>query len=150
MLDAVVARKHLSFKVLTQFDPASSQTRFTCFFYYAFKKDVGNLIPHVSPKIRLQNLNCWMMKFTVIPKKNLALGNLILSFKNLQDWKVNSLLSFSGGGLNLRELKAFILQKIQDWQKKFYYTVNNYMQVTGMVTGENFAFFIYRHFVEIL
>ena len=30
------------------------------------------------------------------------------------------------------------------------YTVNNYMQVTGMVTGENFAFFIYRHFVEIL
>ena len=29
-------------------------------------------------------------------------------------------------------------------------TVNNYMQVTGMVTGENFAFFIYRHFVEIL
>ena len=30
------------------------------------------------------------------------------------------------------------------------HTVNNYMQVTGMVTGENFAFFIYRHFVEIL
>ena len=30
------------------------------------------------------------------------------------------------------------------------YTVNNYRQVTGMVTGENFAFFIYRHFVEIL
>ena len=29
-------------------------------------------------------------------------------------------------------------------------TVNNYRQVTGMVTGENFAFFIYRHFVEIL
>ena len=24
------------------------------------------------------------------------------------------------------------------------------MQVAGMVTGENFAFFIYRHFVEIL
>ena len=32
----------------------------------------------------------------------------------------------------------------------FPYTVNNYRQVTGMVTGENFAFFIYRHFVEIL
>ena len=31
-----------------------------------------------------------------------------------------------------------------------YYTVNIYMQVTGMATGENFAFFIYRHFVEIL
>ena len=31
-----------------------------------------------------------------------------------------------------------------------HYTVNNYRQVTGMVTGENFAFFIYRHFVEIL
>ena len=31
-----------------------------------------------------------------------------------------------------------------------FYTVNNYRQVTGMVTGENFAFFIYRHFVEIL
>ena len=30
------------------------------------------------------------------------------------------------------------------------YTVNNYMQVTGTATGENFAFFIYRHFVEIL
>ena len=30
------------------------------------------------------------------------------------------------------------------------YTVNNYRQVTGMVTGENFAFFIYRHFVKIL
>ena len=30
------------------------------------------------------------------------------------------------------------------------YTVNNYRQVTGVVTGENFAFFIYRHFVEIL
>ena len=30
------------------------------------------------------------------------------------------------------------------------YTVNNYRQVTGMTTGENFAFFIYRHFVEIL
>ena len=30
------------------------------------------------------------------------------------------------------------------------YTVNNYMQVTGIGTGENFAFFIYRHFVEIL
>ena len=29
-------------------------------------------------------------------------------------------------------------------------TVNNYMQVTGMTTGENFAFFIYWHFVEIL
>jgi hypothetical protein len=29
-------------------------------------------------------------------------------------------------------------------------TVNNYRQVTGVVTGENFAFFIYRHFVEIL
>ena len=29
-------------------------------------------------------------------------------------------------------------------------TVNKYMQVTGMATGENFAFFIYRHFVEIL
>ena len=29
-------------------------------------------------------------------------------------------------------------------------TVNNYRHVTGMVTGENFAFFIYRHFVEIL
>ena len=24
------------------------------------------------------------------------------------------------------------------------------MQVTGMATGENFAFFIYRHFVKIL
>jgi hypothetical protein len=30
------------------------------------------------------------------------------------------------------------------------YTVNNYMQVIGIATGENFAFFIYRHFVEIL
>ena len=30
------------------------------------------------------------------------------------------------------------------------YTVNNYRQVTGMVTGKNFAFFIFRHFVEIL
>ena len=30
------------------------------------------------------------------------------------------------------------------------YTVDNYRQVTGMNTGENFAFFIYRHFVEIL
>ena len=30
------------------------------------------------------------------------------------------------------------------------YTVNNYMQVTGIATGENFAFFIYRHFVETL
>ena len=30
------------------------------------------------------------------------------------------------------------------------YTVNNYRQVTGMTTGENFAFFIYRHIVEIL
>ena len=29
-------------------------------------------------------------------------------------------------------------------------TVNNYMQVTGIATGENFAFFIYRHFVETL
>ena len=29
-------------------------------------------------------------------------------------------------------------------------TVNNYMQVTGIATGENFVFFIYRHFVEIL
>ena len=32
----------------------------------------------------------------------------------------------------------------------YIFTVNNYMQFTGMVTGENFAFFIYRHFVEIL
>ena len=32
----------------------------------------------------------------------------------------------------------------------YMYTVNNYMQVTGIATGENFAFFIYRHFVEIL
>ena len=71
----------------------------------------------------LLNFNFWIVKYTVIPKKTyLALANLILSFKNLQDWKVNSLLSFSGGGLNLRELKAFILQKIQAWQKKkFYY-----------------------------
>jgi hypothetical protein len=30
------------------------------------------------------------------------------------------------------------------------YTVNNYMQVTGIATSENFAFFIYRRFVEIL
>ena len=30
------------------------------------------------------------------------------------------------------------------------FTVNNYMQVTGITTGENFAFLIYRHFVEIL
>ena len=29
-------------------------------------------------------------------------------------------------------------------------TVNNYMQVTGIATGENFAFFIYRQFVETL
>ena len=71
----------------------------------------------------LLNFNFWIIKYTVIPKKTyLALASLILSFKNLQDWKVNSLLSFSGGGLNLRELKAFILQKIQAWQKKkFYY-----------------------------
>ena len=48
LLDAEVA--NLIFKVLTQFDPASSQTGFTCFFYYAFKKDVGTLFPHVSPK----------------------------------------------------------------------------------------------------
>ena len=34
--------------------------------------------------------------------------------------------------------------------KKLIYTVNNYMQVTGIATGENFAFFIYRHFVEFL
>ena len=27
-------------------------------------------------------------------------------------------------------------------------TVNNYRQVTGIATGENFAFFIYRHFIE--
>ena len=32
----------------------------------------------------------------------------------------------------------------------YIYTVNNYRQVTGMVTGENFALFIYRHIVEIL
>ena len=32
----------------------------------------------------------------------------------------------------------------------YLYTVNNYMQVTGIATGENFAFFIYRHFVETL
>ena len=29
-------------------------------------------------------------------------------------------------------------------------TVNNYMQVTGIATGENLAFFIYGHFVETL
>ena len=49
LLNTVLTRKHLSLKFLTQFDPASSQTGFTCFFYYAFKKDVGTLIPHVSP-----------------------------------------------------------------------------------------------------
>ena len=38
-----------------------------------------------------------------------------------------------------------------DWGRQQQpFTVNNYMQVTGMATGENFAFFIYWHFVEIL
>ena len=52
-------------------------------------------------------------------KKNyLALGNLaklmfrsILSFKNLQDWKVNIFLSFSGE--SSEGLRAFNLQKVQ-------------------------------------
>ena len=39
---------------------------------------------------------------------------------------------------------------ILDVMKRLINTVNNYRQVTGMVTGENFAFFIYRHFVETL
>ena len=43
--------------------------------------------------------------------------------------------------------QSTLIQNVCIYQK---YTVNNYMQVTGMVTGENFAFFIYRHFVEIL
>ena len=29
------------------------------------------------------------------------------------------------------------------------YIVNNYMRVTGISTGENFVFFIYRHCPEI-
>ena len=41
------------------------------------------------------------------------------------------------------------VKKIKDSDTKTY-TVNNYMQVTGIATGENFAFFIYRHFVETL
>ena len=50
----------------------------------------------VSSYSILQNFNFWMIEFTVIPKKNyLAHGDLILSFKNLQDWKVNIFLSFS-------------------------------------------------------
>ena len=45
----------------------------------------------------LQNFNFWMIKFTVIPKKNyLALDNLILSFKNWSFLKFLSFLSFSG------------------------------------------------------
>ena len=40
--------------------------------------------------------------------------------------------------------------KLMHFRPTISYTVNNYRQVTGMVTGENFAFFIYRHFVEIL
>ena len=48
-------------------------------------------------------------------------------------------------------IMSFILKMILYIYDVFYlYTVNNYRQVTGMVTGENFAFFIYRHFVEIL
>ena len=43
---------------------------------------------------KLQFLNDAIYSYT---KKNyLALGNLILSFKNLQDWKVNIFFSFSG------------------------------------------------------
>ena len=57
-----------------------------------------------------------------------------------------------------RGSKKVLHEKIQTggkWEEgpcllNIYYTVNNYRQVTGMTTGENFAFFIYRHFVEIL
>ena len=49
------------------------------------------------------------------------------------------------------EIDNLDIQIIKNQSKNFKpYTVNNYMQVTGMTTGENFAFFIYKHFVEIL
>ena len=47
-------------------------------------------------------------------------------------------------------LDYFFIYKNTWYLNIFSYTVNNYRQVTGMVTGENFAYFIYRHFVEIL
>jgi hypothetical protein len=57
--------------------------------------------------------NFWMIKFTIIPKKYyLALGNLTLSLKNLQDCKVN-ISQFFWWEVNLRGLRAFILQKVQ-------------------------------------
>ena len=100
----------------------SSTCALTSFFW---------LLGHVI-YLKLTRVECLLYHFTKFQflnnkiysytkKTYLALANLILSFKNLQDWKVNSLLSFSGGRLNLRKLKAFILQKIQAWQKKKLY-----------------------------
>ena len=53
------------------------------------------------------------------------------------------------------QLKTFALQVLVTkiscrFQSNLAGTVNNYMQVTGIATGENFAFFIYSHFAEIL
>ena len=56
---------------------------------------------------------------------------------------INTWLTGSFCLMRISLLRFFkIITKI--WPMRFYglFTVNNYMQVTGMVTGENFAFFI--------
>ena len=61
--------------------------------------------------------------------------------------------TFGLSQFQLNQQFDYISSILEIWVKIEYvntYTVNNYMQVTGIATGENFAFFIYRHFVEIL
>ena len=72
-------RIELSEKWILSDLPLSRETK-TNIYFFSFTK--------------LQFLNDKIYSYS---KKNyLALGNLILSFKNLQDWKVNTFLSFSG------------------------------------------------------
>ena len=63
-----------------------------------------------------------MMKFTVIPKQNyLALGNLILLFKDLQDLKVNTFLSFSEKIESIYFAEKIQASVIKRQKKKFRY-----------------------------
>ena len=68
---------------------------------------------------------------------------------------VSSFLEIFDGGTDIKSVKIYgdscnHCTNVAESKFRILYTVNNYRQVTGMVTGENFAFFIYRHFVEIL
>ena len=83
------------------------------------------------------NLKCaWVQCIFRLVKCDRNYAHLLVRFSDHQ--KTVSLIV---NPVVAKRYKKFMTSKLS--------TVNNYMQVTGIATGENFAFFIYRHSVEI-